>query len=200
MPWSPTWPATRSTPTAIAWAAKTPQDALNLNFVIGYDGVNLAVDGSFEAAGASSGPPNAFGIWSGDRSAGSGPTTAWCPVDGAKMFRFLNTGSSAKAGVTWGDVWQLIDLSPFADDVATGQAVIWASSQFNRDEGLRYWRHAVCRVAGGLRRQSQHVPGAVGHRRTRDGRELPVHRQRGRDLAGAQCGTRRCRRQPISWP
>ena len=115
-----------------------PEDALNINFVIGYAGVNLTVDGSFEAAGANNGPPTAVGVWSGDRSAWALTYNGVVPVDGTRMHRFLNTGSSAMAGVTWGDVWQLIDLASFADDVATGKAIMWASSQFNRDEGIAY--------------------------------------------------------------
>jgi hypothetical protein len=116
-----------------------PEDAASLDFLIGYGGVNLVVDGSFESAGADSGLPNAAGIWSGDRSYWTDTYGGIVPVDGAKMLQFRNTGSSAAAGVTWGDVWQLIDLSAFAEDVASGQAVVWASSQFNRGEGTQYW-------------------------------------------------------------
>ncbi|MHB9065105.1 MAG: CARDB domain-containing protein, partial [Pirellulaceae bacterium] len=117
-------------------SGEVSDDALNLNFLIGYEGVNIAVDGSFETAGASSGTPNSFGIWSGDRSAWVSTFYGVVPMDGSKMHRFLDTGSTAKAGVTWGDVWQLVDLASFAEDVATGEALFWASSQFNRDEGI----------------------------------------------------------------
>ncbi len=116
-----------------------PEDALNLNFLVGYDAVNLAVDGSFEGAGASSSPPSDFGVWSGDRTAWVTTYSGVVPLDGGRMLRFLNTGSSAAAGATWGDVWQLIDLTPFTDDVATGEAIIWASSLFNRGAGIQYW-------------------------------------------------------------
>ncbi len=62
-----------------------PEDALKLNFLLGFDGVGNLVDGSFEAAGAGAGPPESFGLWSGDWTSwprhrtSSSPTTSGRP-------------------------------------------------------------------------------------------------------------------------
>lgn len=94
----------------------------------------------FETAEGTAGPspnglPNAFGDWAGDASAIGTADNGITPFEGSHMLHFI---SSANTTSNWGlssDIWQLVDMTPFGADIATGTAVLSLSAVFNRIAG-----------------------------------------------------------------
>ena len=81
------------------------------------------------------GVPDAFGDWGGDPSDIVGPENSISPYDGDFMLRFYYTGNYPDILLTTSQVWQLIDVSSYAADIASGNAAVSASAWFNRVAG-----------------------------------------------------------------
>ena len=81
------------------------------------------------------GVPSAFGDWGGDPSEIVGLENGILPYDGVLMLRFDATGNEAHIGLSTSQVWQLIDVSSYAADIASGDAAVSASAWFNRVAG-----------------------------------------------------------------
>ncbi|MBL1217184.1 MAG: hypothetical protein D8M59_06765 [Planctomycetes bacterium] len=78
--------------------------------------------------------PDEFGNWQGDQSEILSSTQdGIVPFEGVEMLQFQgSTMSGADLGTVGSEVWQLIDISSFVDQVRSGQAVLNASVYFNR--------------------------------------------------------------------
>ena len=101
---------------------------------------NLITNPSFETYENTSifgypGVPSVFGDWGGDPSEIVGPEDGISPYDGNLMLRFIYTGNDPDILLTTSQVWQLIDVSSYAADIASGNAAVSASAWFNRVEG-----------------------------------------------------------------
>jgi hypothetical protein len=80
--------------------------------------------------------PTTFGDWAGDVSEIVTVQNGILPAEGDQMLHFLNTSPVGPAfpGIS-SDVWQLVDVSSLATDIAAGRAVIDVSALFNRVAG-----------------------------------------------------------------
>lgn len=79
------------------------------------------------------GAPSGPGVWCGDYSEVVGRTDGIAPYEGVRMLRFLR-GDFAGKPVDEGDqcnVGRLIDLRPYRQQIATGNAVMRISARFN---------------------------------------------------------------------
>jgi len=105
-------------------------------------GVSLAVSGSamgqlvndgFETWTDTTGlPPDATGFWRGDVSQIVTATPFITPFEGVQMLNLINTHRSGPTTSSGGEVWQIIDVSPWSGLIQSGNAVADASSWFNR--------------------------------------------------------------------
>jgi hypothetical protein len=103
-------------------------------------GDNLVANSSFEHDETfyriSPVPPTVFADWQGDWSESVYANSGITPYLGSRMLQFMYTLPSGPNGVSsQGDMWQLIDASPFAELIAGGSAVATASVQYNRVPG-----------------------------------------------------------------
>ena len=80
------------------------------------------------------GLPTAFADWSGDLATIVSAENGIVPLEGTRMLRFDATFQSGPGGIS-SDVWQLVDMTPWAADIASGLAVASWSAAFNRVEG-----------------------------------------------------------------
>ena len=101
---------------------------------------NLITNPSFETYEDTSifgfpGVPSVFGDWGGDPSEIVGPENDISPYNGDLMLRFYYTGNDPDILLTTSQVWQLIDVSSYAADIASGNAAVSASAWFNRVAG-----------------------------------------------------------------
>lgn len=95
-------------------------------------------DGGFEQGGGfEPGIPKAGGKWGGDPAEGVGAFEGIVPAEGARMARFLAARGSGEGdtGQRASELWQLVNLSPFSDEVNRGGAVAKLKARFNRVAG-----------------------------------------------------------------
>lgn len=95
------------------------------------------VNPSFEILEAVGGDfPNSFGDWNGDISEIVTQQNGVVPADGVRMLKYFAT-STAGPTITRSaaSMYQLVDLSPLAAEIATGQVVAETSVLFNRVAG-----------------------------------------------------------------
>ena len=84
----------------------------------------------------SGGPPTTFADWSGDQATVSPATLGITPHQGNSMLRFEGTAANGpSAGSIGSEVWQLVDLSPFAVDIAAGRLKVELEYYANRVRG-----------------------------------------------------------------
>lgn len=79
------------------------------------------------------GVPSSPGVWCGDYSEVVGPNKGIAPYEGTRMLRFLR-GDFAGKPVDEGDhcnVQRLVDLRPYRQQIAKGNAVMRVSARFN---------------------------------------------------------------------
>ncbi|MEO1008571.1 MAG: GC-type dockerin domain-anchored protein [Planctomycetota bacterium] len=97
------------------------------------------VDPGFETAGSTGLIPDVPGVWGIDPGSSVGPTLGVTPLVGDRMLRFEGTlpvcTPPFRTDGIGGDVGQIVDLSAFADLIATGRAVARFSMAFNRVAG-----------------------------------------------------------------
>ena len=102
---------------------------------------NLFVNPSFETVEntvGSSGDPNfptTFGDWGGDNSRIVTAENGITPFDQQHMLKFLDTNASGPGGTVASQVWQLVDMSPYAAAISSGTATAVASVYVNRVAG-----------------------------------------------------------------
>jgi len=69
----------------------------------------------------SGGPPTTFADWAGDQGSVSPATLGITPHQGNSMLRFEGTAANGPSAASIGsEVWQLVDLSPWATQIAAG--------------------------------------------------------------------------------
>ncbi len=98
---------------------------------------NLVTNPSFETPESTHiyghpGLPTTTGDWGGDLSAITLAENGIAPLDGVQMLRFDATGNSANPSLSTSEIWQTIDLSAYAAQIAQGNATMNASAYFNR--------------------------------------------------------------------
>lgn len=97
-------------------------------------GTNLIVNGSFETEEVTvGGEPRSYGDWEGDFTDIVGAENGVAPADGARMLRFIYTlrdGPNAVSGQS--NLWQVIDVSAHAQQIAEGHATARATMKVNR--------------------------------------------------------------------
>lgn len=94
---------------------------------------NLLVNGGFETVGdVPNYIPTGYGYWAQDVSAIVGATDSITPTEGTHMLKFINTGTNGPGPGVDCDLYQLIDMSPYATVIHSGQAVVAGSAFFNR--------------------------------------------------------------------
>ena len=95
---------------------------------------NLVVNGGFETVvPIPSGMPTGYGYWGYDPGQIVGPSNGITPFEGDGMLEFVATHPDAE-GSSCG-IWQLVDLSNYADLIQTGGAIASVSALFNRVSG-----------------------------------------------------------------
>ena len=97
-------------------------------------GKNLLLKTDTSEMYAAAGVPTKTGTWSGDLTYVTRFYKPPWPPQGEYATRFVETTASGPAaGSISSDLWHLIDLAPYASDIANGQAVLWAAALFNRE-------------------------------------------------------------------
>ncbi len=98
---------------------------------------NLINNGGFETAtdpDVAWPPVSDFGVWSGDLAQIVPAQDGITPMAGSNMLQFVCTG--AEPGTTGeSDLYQVIDLSAFTEDIATGTVSLTYTGNFNRVAG-----------------------------------------------------------------
>lgn len=113
-----------------AWAAVPAAQAT--------DGNGGLVCGGFETCQPVAGLPSSFGVWAGDTMAATMAQQGITPFEGAWMLHFDCTFYEPpcdSVGASGSDMHQFIDLAPFADLVAGGNAVATLTAMANRVAG-----------------------------------------------------------------
>ena len=93
------------------------------------------VNPGFESNEAVSGFPNTFGDWGVDQGTIVGAENGISPRSGTGMLRFDRTYIDSTQNGASSDIFQLIDVTGFATEIATGQAVFSLTAFFNRVAG-----------------------------------------------------------------
>ena len=100
---------------------------------------NLITNGSFESANVPTSTVPYFAYpggydWNGDdTTVVAGTENGITPNDVNQMLRFDSTGDTSPGGTgTGSEIWQWIDISSYAADIASGLAVANLSAYFNR--------------------------------------------------------------------
>ena len=102
---------------------------------VGNAGQVAIVNGGFE-----SGPtycnssPHTYGVWSYDGAPVVTAENGIMPYEGSHMARFDNTLPCA-SGAEASELYQTLDISSIAADIATGSAMVWAEYYVNRIAG-----------------------------------------------------------------
>ena len=113
-----------------AWAYVSPQLPKLVKHLLA-----VANAGFEEAvAPAPNGVPVRFGIWSGDHAALVGAEQGIVPKEGSRMFRFLRSDStepSSRGAIFNGNIYQVVDVRTFREEIASGTAVVDWSAWFN---------------------------------------------------------------------
>jgi hypothetical protein len=91
----------------------------------------------FEIPGATAGVsgnglPTEPGKWAGDASEIVGPQNGIVPLESDHMLRFLSSANPLGLNGISSDIWQLIDMTGYSADIATGHATVTWSAYFNR--------------------------------------------------------------------
>ena len=95
----------------------------------------ILINASFETPEVTGGSfPTTFGDWGGDLSQIVTAENGITPFDGSRMLRFDGTATDS-SDFEFGDVFQLVDMSPFSAIISTGLAVATGSAFFNRVAG-----------------------------------------------------------------
>ncbi|MDF1860991.1 MAG: FecR domain-containing protein [Verrucomicrobiales bacterium] len=93
-------------------------------------------DGDFEIGPVpEAGIPGKVGHWGGDSASFVGSTSGITPVSGTRMLQFHATRdhlSEPETGQQASELWQLVDLSAFSDEVNRGGVVADLQAAFNR--------------------------------------------------------------------
>lgn len=97
----------------------------------------LLVNPGFESGGSVPFRPTTTGIWANDWTDSVTAENGITPLSGSRMLRFLGASQPGNPGTfsTGSEPYQLIDLTPFSSEIATGKFLITASAWFNRVEG-----------------------------------------------------------------
>jgi hypothetical protein len=106
------------------------------HFVPRMNKVTTLVDEGFEAGPAPlvTGLPDRAGVWSGDFSEIVGEQQGVKPESGSKMFRILRADYEGKVnaeGSYVGDLYRLIDLRAYREEIDDGNATVHVSAAFN---------------------------------------------------------------------
>ncbi len=81
-------------------------------------------------------PPTSYGYWSGDAASVVGNSDGITPLEGDKMLKFIYANPEQPGGaVIDSDVWQIIDVSSYIDQIRAGNLTAVASANFNRVPG-----------------------------------------------------------------
>lgn len=98
---------------------------------------SLVTNGFFESSeGPKIGWPFVFGNWGGDKSEIVGISHGVTPFEGSQMLRFIYADFAHALSIrTSSDIYQLINISSFQDDISTGLVMATASAYFNRVMG-----------------------------------------------------------------
>jgi hypothetical protein len=95
--------------------------------------VNAGFEAPATTAGSSSnGLPTAFGSWQGDASEIVGGQNGIVPFEASRMLHFISSANPTGQDGLSSDIWQLVDMSPYAAVIAAGQATVTWSAFFNR--------------------------------------------------------------------
>jgi hypothetical protein len=126
---------------SVAWAYVAPRVPSLIEKTVS------PVNGDFEGAElpVADGMPQRFGVWSGDSARITESEQGIQPTSGRHMLRILRSDSRldvSKRTNPGGELMQLIDLRPFAADLASGNAVLELSASANtsveRGEQFRF--------------------------------------------------------------
>lgn len=113
-----------------AWAYAVPK------WLEGVASTTNVVEEGFESGAAPlvTGLPTAFDRWSGDFTEVTGAQLGITPASGNKMLRILRADYEGKTnfdGSYCGDLFRLVDLRPFRQELADGLATVELSALFN---------------------------------------------------------------------
>ncbi|HDP24355.1 MAG TPA: PEP-CTERM sorting domain-containing protein [Deltaproteobacteria bacterium] len=93
----------------------------------------LIVNPGFEDQSYSLGfNPGSTGLWFGDYVEFVSEHNGITPYEGETMLRFVSTTTSSAASTVRSDVWQFIDLSAYAPEIASGLLSVQGSAYVNR--------------------------------------------------------------------
>ena len=92
------------------------------------------VNGGFETTYDTTGTePTGFGYWRGDPTEIVSDTFGITPLEGSQMVRHIFSSPIGPHSETIASqLWQLVDMSPFSAEIATGNVVASATAHFNR--------------------------------------------------------------------
>ncbi len=93
---------------------------------------NLLADPGFEGTVAAGGLPAAAAAWQGDAAATPTAELDVVPRSGARMLKFVATGTVSSTNTLAAQMWQVADLREWTAAVATGTARVDGSAWFNR--------------------------------------------------------------------
>ena len=98
---------------------------------------DLVLDvGSFDGSAAPGhGWPGVVNTWGGDAATIVQAERGITPYAGSGMLRFDSAGGGTASSLSSGDLYQTIDVTPYATAVAAGQVRVTASAWFNRVAG-----------------------------------------------------------------
>ena len=101
----------------------------------GSAGPLTVVNGGFETGPTyCNSSPTTYGIWSYDGAPVVAAENGITPYEGSHMVRFDNTLPCA-SGAEASELYQTLDVSSIAADIATGSAIVWAEYYVNRITG-----------------------------------------------------------------
>lgn len=96
---------------------------------------NLVLNPGFEGTVGAGGLPAVAGAWTGDATSASAGEGGVRPRGGARMLKFVATGPDASAALVSSQLWQVVDLSAWASEIARGDVLADASAWFHRVAG-----------------------------------------------------------------
>ncbi len=95
-------------------------------------GTNLLANPQFSAPVEVGGLPTVPGYWRGDQSGVVGAENSISPNSNPSMLKFIATGLVPSVNTATSQQWQLLDLRPYALEIATGRVRADARVWFNR--------------------------------------------------------------------
>ncbi|UCE98697.1 MAG: LamG domain-containing protein [Planctomycetota bacterium] len=98
---------------------------------------NLVVNPGFETPETTGGGwPSTYGDWNGDYSSIVGASAGIIPLEGSKMLKFLGSSHGGSGGSANScQVFQIINVSSYAQEISVGKVSVAASAYFNRIAG-----------------------------------------------------------------